>query len=138
MLPIWGVLIVTQVINFAGVTLTGASWIGLFVLCVFLILLSFALVIGMPLVRLPVPDGPYGVGSVTHTLEDMERVRYEGSSLQGRKIFVKVWYPAAEKTNSDRSVRESLCYGAQDNKDEEKFDFTAEGEALGYISITKS
>ena len=27
---------------------------------------------------------------------------------------------------------------AQDNKDEEKFEFTAEGEALGYISLAQA
>lgn len=43
---------------------------------------------------LPLPGGPLLVGSVTHELRDPDRPAHLASSVRGRKLFLKLWYPA--------------------------------------------
>jgi predicted dienelactone hydrolase len=83
-------------------------WFALLAFCTLGILLSFALVVGYPLLKLPVPDGPYGIGSVTHALVDSERAAFETSADNGRRLFIKIWYPSDHQSNSDDGSKESL------------------------------
>ncbi|KZL22147.1 isoform II [Pseudovibrio axinellae] len=41
-----------------------------------------------------VPEGPYKVGSISLSKTDMSRPSRIGSKVMGRKLFVKIWYPA--------------------------------------------
>lgn len=51
-----------------------------------------------PLFVLPVPDGPYGVGTTRIELTDARRHGVlEDSSAQPRRMMVQLWYPAASK-----------------------------------------
>lgn len=43
---------------------------------------------------LPRPNGPYGVGSVTHELLDPDRAAHLASEAPGRRLLLKLWYPA--------------------------------------------
>ena len=59
-----------------------------------LILLSMALVVGLPVPRIPAPEGPFGIGSVELRITDDERKRFAGADEPGRRLFIKIWYPA--------------------------------------------
>jgi predicted dienelactone hydrolase len=43
---------------------------------------------------LPPPTGPFPVGSVAHRLTDTTRPAHLKSAAAGRKLFLKLWYPA--------------------------------------------
>lgn len=47
---------------------------------------------------IPKPGGPYCVGSITHELIDAGRVVHLASEALGRRLLLKVWYPAASTT----------------------------------------
>jgi dienelactone hydrolase len=49
-------------------------------------------------VAIPKPSGPYRVGSITHELVDAGRVAHLASEALGRRLLLKVWYPAANAT----------------------------------------
>lgn len=40
------------------------------------------------------PAGPHAIGSVTHEIVDPSRPTHIGSTTTGRRIIIKVWYPA--------------------------------------------
>ncbi len=44
------------------------------------------------------PTGPFAVGSATHRLPDPDRPVHLLSPKQGRKLFLKLWYPAEPAT----------------------------------------
>ena len=106
--PLWFVLIATQASFLLDVTTNSLGGIALLVLCTLGVSLSVALVVGMPLLKLPVPDGRYGIASVTHTLVDPDRAAFETSADNGRRLFVKIWYPSDHKSSSKDRSRESL------------------------------
>jgi dienelactone hydrolase len=49
-------------------------------------------------VAIPKPSGPHSVGSITHELVDAGRVAHLASEALGRRLLLKVWYPAAIST----------------------------------------
>lgn len=54
-----------------------------------------ALPLAMPIVRLPSPTGPYGVGSLAYALTDASREEIYGPTPGGpRRMAVRAWYPA--------------------------------------------
>jgi len=53
--------------------------------------MSTGLVVGLPIPRLPQPDGPFGVGMITTT---EERDVTTASRRGRRRLFITVWYPA--------------------------------------------
>ncbi len=44
---------------------------------------------------LPAPQGRFGVGCITHELTDASRPAHLLSQTPGRRLFLKLWYPAA-------------------------------------------
>lgn len=72
----------------------GAAGVAALVAAVLLIVLSVVLVFGLPLRRMPAPAGRYGVGVVTVTLTDDERPVHAASEEAGRRLLVRIWYPA--------------------------------------------
>ena len=44
---------------------------------------------------LPKPTGPHLVGSITHAVVDTSRAAHLANETQGRRLLLKVWYPAA-------------------------------------------
>ena len=52
-----------------------------------------------------VPSGPFGVGSVTRELIDRGRPSHLLSDTAGRRLFLKLWYPAERGTESDDDER---------------------------------
>jgi predicted dienelactone hydrolase len=63
-------------------------------------LLSHAL----PILSLPEPSGPYGVGTFDYSITDDARAeRYSPS--RNRELYVEVWYPADKGRSSDFPVR---------------------------------
>ncbi len=58
----------------------------------------------MPVVSLPAPAGPYGVGTFEFSLTDPARVeRY--SPGRKRELYAEVWYPASSEQLKDHPVR---------------------------------
>ena len=47
---------------------------------------------------LPRPGGPHHVGSITHELVDASRTAHLASEALGRRMLLKVWYPAVSET----------------------------------------
>ena len=107
-LPIWLVVVLTQAIVLTGLHLPGYARYAVFALGLLSIVASFVLVLGMPLLRLPSPDGRYGVGTVETTLVDEGRPSFLSSSTKSRRLFVKVWYPVDRKSGSAVNNKESL------------------------------
>jgi dienelactone hydrolase len=107
-ISLWFVLIATQASVLLDVTANSLGGIVLLVFCSLGVLLSVALVVGYPLIKLPVPDGRYGIGSITHTLVDPDRPSFETSTDNGRRLFVKIWYPSDHESSSNDHSRESL------------------------------
>jgi dienelactone hydrolase len=48
-----------------------------------------------------IPSGPFGVGSVTRELVDRGRPSHLLSDTAGRRLFLKLWYPAERGTGDD-------------------------------------
>jgi predicted dienelactone hydrolase len=58
----------------------------------------------MPVLSLPEPSGPYGVGTFEYSITDHSRKeRY--SPTRNRELYVEVWYPAEKSTAGDFPVR---------------------------------
>ena len=67
--------------------------IGVFVGFV-LVALGVTLSVGMPVLTLPAPAGPYAVGSTSLSLVDESRDNaFFGAPAEKREIYVQVWYP---------------------------------------------
>ncbi len=113
MWPAWAVL-VAAIILFIVETNPGA-WLQTTAMVIITLLtaISVLLVIGAPLVQLPAPDGPYAVGSVSHSTIDTGRTSNLLSHRDGRALFVKIWYPAAGNTASAQFELESLWQDVQ-------------------------
>ena len=47
---------------------------------------------------IPKPSGPHCVGSITHEIVDAGRAAHLASATLGRRLLLKVWYPAANAT----------------------------------------
>ena len=47
---------------------------------------------------IPKPSGPHCVGSITHELVDASREAHLARATLGRRLLLKVWYPAASAT----------------------------------------
>ena len=47
---------------------------------------------------LPKPGGSHAVGSITHELVDASRAAHLASEALGRRLLLKIWYPAAAAT----------------------------------------
>ena len=47
---------------------------------------------------IPKPIGPHCVGSITHELVDASREAHLARATFGRRLLLKVWYPAASAT----------------------------------------
>jgi hypothetical protein len=47
------------------------------------------------------PTGPHAVGSVTHELVDADRPACLTSSARGRRLFLKLWYPAERSSGPE-------------------------------------
>lgn len=54
------------------------------------------------------PSGPHAVGSVTHELVDTDRPAFLTSSTRGRRLFLKLWYPA--KPGSEPEARPEVIW----------------------------
>ena len=64
--------------------------------------------------ELPLPGGPYVVGSTSCGLTDHDRTAHLSSEDQGRVIIVKVWYPADEST-PQATQKEMLWHELRDD-----------------------
>lgn len=65
---------------------------------------SVLLVQIMPVVSLPAPTGPYGVGTFDFSITDPSRIeRY--APERNRELYVEVWYPAQKVSLENYSVR---------------------------------
>jgi predicted dienelactone hydrolase len=56
---------------------------------------GIVLLIVLPVPRLPVPSGPYAIGTVSYEWTDMSRKETYGAAPGGdRRIMAQIWYPA--------------------------------------------
>ncbi len=106
--PLWFVLLATQVSFVLDTSVKGPGWFALLLLCTSGVSLSVALVVGIPLLKLPVPDGRFGIGAITHALVDPDRPAFETSTDKGRRILVKIWYPSDRPSSSNGRSREPM------------------------------
>jgi predicted dienelactone hydrolase len=61
---------------------------------VLFLIASVALSVGLPVLELPAPDGPYIVGSTSVPLIDESRDNsFFGAPEEDRELFLQVWYP---------------------------------------------
>ncbi len=80
----------------------------------------------MPLVSLPAPAGPYGVGTFEYSITDPSRKeRYAPG--HNRELYVEVWYPAEKSGLGDFPVR-TLFHELYEG------DFTRQSFLFGYLS----
>jgi dienelactone hydrolase len=72
-----------------------------------LLLLATATVlsIGMPVPKLPQPDGPFGVGTIS-TMEERDNATTPPTAP--RRLFIKLWYPTEPDTPRQRRSGEAL------------------------------
>jgi predicted dienelactone hydrolase len=69
-----------------------------------LMIASAFLIHQMPIVTLPAPTGPYGVGTFDYSITDNSRKeRY--APERNRELYVEVWYPAEKSRLADFPVR---------------------------------
>lgn len=73
-----------------GLRITGIS------VLILSLIISAALPVLLPVVKLPAPEGPYSVGTVYMSFADKSRKGIFTGSDQYREIAVQVWYPAED------------------------------------------
>ena len=84
---------------------TKAVWRGLGALPLLLLLSASALLSHtLPVFSLPVPSGPYGVGTFAYSVTDYAR-RERYSPTRNREVYVEVWYPAEKSAVGEFPVR---------------------------------
>jgi hypothetical protein len=115
-IPVWLAFFTNLAVGLLSNGLTGIPWAATLVFSILCIAASIALVVGMPIVRLGSPDGKYAVGAISHTFTDPDRPKHEASSANGRRLFVKVWYPA-ENSRSNEQPRESVWQELHQSED---------------------
>lgn len=76
--------------RFAKGSAIGAAALGLAIAC--------ALPAIVPIFELPVPTGPYPIGTATYHLVDRSRADW-GDKDAPRELMVQVWYPASKPSN---------------------------------------
>jgi len=92
--------------------------VGVFLGAVFLAI-SVTLSLGLPVLTLPAPDGPYVVGSRSLSLVDESRDNsFFGAPAERRDLYVQIWYPGAivtgEREPRVRTLWEELYRGDLD------------------------
>jgi pimeloyl-ACP methyl ester carboxylesterase len=108
MLPCWLVLSGTLILFISGSEPDSGSFVALVFASTLLVGVSALLVAGMPLRKLPRPDGPYAVGAIGHALTDSSRPASLTSDIPGRELRIKAWYPASESVGAGQGKRERL------------------------------
>jgi predicted dienelactone hydrolase len=84
---------------------TGRVWRALGAVPLLLVTSASAFLIhGLPVVSLPEPSGPYGVGTFDYSItDDARKERY--APERNRELYVEVWYPAEKNGLSGFPVR---------------------------------
>ena len=105
---------------------TRTFWRRLGALPLFLLMsLSAFLVHQTPVLSLPAPSGPYGVGTFSYSLTDTSRKeRY--APERNRELFVEVWYPA-DKSGLDQVPVRTLFQELYEGK------YTRQSFLFGYM-----
>jgi len=79
-------------------------WIGFSIFIIFLIILGAFLSLALPISKLPVPTGPYAVGTSNLYLVDNDRPEdYTEDSSDVRELMVQLWYPIDKQEDGDRA-----------------------------------
>jgi dienelactone hydrolase len=68
-----------------------------------LLALSTALPILLPVPNIPVPSGPYQVGTTIYELTDISRKELYSGKDQARRFQIHIWYPAKADSSSIRA-----------------------------------
>lgn len=73
-------------------------------LAVFALKLATVLPLVVPVFRLPVPSGPYPIGTLTYHLRDLARLEvFTANPDDHRALMVQVWYPAKTSESAPRT-----------------------------------
>ena len=109
MIPSYALLAVFFMIWLSGVFVARRMHIGRLVaglgvgLETFVLAVSIALPIALPVFRFPKPTGPYAVGSVTYHWVDTGRPElFTLDSTDRRELVAQVWYPARKESSAPR------------------------------------
>ncbi len=109
MIPSYALLAVFFMIWLSGVFVARRMHIGRLVaglgvgLETFVLAVSIALPIALPVFRFPKPTGPYAVGSVTYHWVDAGRPElFTLDSTDRRELVAQVWYPARKESSAPR------------------------------------
>jgi len=68
-----------------------------------LLAVSTALPILLPVPAIPVPDGPYAVGTTIYELTDTSRRELYSGRDEARRFQIQIWYPAEAGTSAERA-----------------------------------
>ena len=69
----------------------------------FLLLLSTALPILLPVPNIPTPSGPLPIGTVIYELTDTTRKELYSGKDEARRFMIQAWYPADIKSTDERA-----------------------------------
>ncbi|HMD81206.1 MAG TPA: hypothetical protein VKE92_07850 [Anaerolineales bacterium] len=68
-----------------------------------LLAVSMAIPILLPVPLIPVPSGPYQVGTRIYELTDAERQEIYSGQEEARRFMIQVWYPSEANSSEDRA-----------------------------------
>jgi predicted dienelactone hydrolase len=72
-------------------------------LTVILLVVFVALPILLPIPKIPIPDGPYQVGTRTYELTDTSHKELYSGKDEPRRFQIQVWYPSKPSTTDERA-----------------------------------
>ncbi len=73
------------------------------ILTCILLLLSTALPIVLPVPKIPIPGGPFPIGTVIYEFTDTTRKELYSGKDEARRFMIQAWYPADIKTTDVRA-----------------------------------
>jgi predicted dienelactone hydrolase len=99
MIPLYALTLVLTALPFLGIDIKPpASYLTLFLLA-----LSTALPILLPVPVIPVPNGPFPIGTRIYELTDTSRAELYSGEEEARRFQVQVWYPSEAGSSSQRA-----------------------------------
>lgn len=99
MIPIYALALIVIALPFLGIDVKPpASYLTLILLAV-----STALPILLPVPAIPVPNGPYTIGTRIYELTDTSRAELYSGEEEARRFQIQVWYPSEAGSSSQHA-----------------------------------
>src|SRR6185436_9912561 len=103
MIPIYGLTAILTIVTLVQMR-SSADWKPIAVYLTFILLaVSTALPILLPVPALPVPSGPFQVGTRIYELTDTTRKEVYSGKDEARRFMIQVWYPSEPGTSTEKA-----------------------------------